>query len=155
MQLAGIQRTAVINTTVPTMLSLKNNNTLFMLMSSIMSQKRSTTSWTVFSQFPLLQKPWIQGVPSAKMSAESTGEQVSLMLDLQHLLQAFSTEIKDYSSKTRKRCSTYWRHTCNFACPGFHRRECISHPCICRVLDNQFRQPSEDCWGTRLNDRYM
>lgn len=34
----------------------------------------------------------MHGVPSAKISAESTGEQVSLMLDLQHLLQAFSTK---------------------------------------------------------------
>lgn len=51
-QLAGIQSKAVTRTTVPTMLSLRKSNTLLMLMSSMMSQKRSTTSWTVFSQCP-------------------------------------------------------------------------------------------------------
>lgn len=49
---AGIHSNAVTSTTVPTMLSRKNNNTLFMLISSIMSQNRSTTSWMVFSQLP-------------------------------------------------------------------------------------------------------
>lgn len=51
-QLAGIQIKAVMSTTTPTMLSRRKPNTLLILMSSIMSQNRSTTSWIVFSQTP-------------------------------------------------------------------------------------------------------
>lgn len=57
-------------------------------------QKICEVSLKICRIITLLQKPCIQGVPSARISAESTGEQVSLMLDLQHRLQAFSTERK-------------------------------------------------------------
>lgn len=90
------------------MLSLRNLSVLATFISSMISQKRSTTSCMVFSQTPcweirtpnkiflsndpykltLLQNPVMQGVPSGRTSGGSTGKQVSLMLMRQQRLQA-------------------------------------------------------------------
>ena len=71
-----------------TTLSRRKRRTLLILISSMISQNRSTTSWIVFSHIPLLQNPWMQGVPSGRMSGGSTAKHVSLIDIRQHLLQA-------------------------------------------------------------------
>merc|ERR1719481_2118705 len=58
-----------------------------MLMSSMKSHIL-TMSWFVFSQWPLLQNPWKQGVPSGRISTGATALQELLRFLLQHLLQA-------------------------------------------------------------------
>ena len=73
--------------TVPTTLSLRNLRKLLMLISSMKSQIR-TISWLVFSQVPLLQNPWKQGVPSGRMSTGATALQEELRLRRQQRLQA-------------------------------------------------------------------
>lgn len=108
---------AVSNMTVPTTLSRKKSNNLLMLISSMISQNRSTTSWTVFSQTPCnstlwrlhyfhtrnkntltesqvtsLQNPWIHGVPLGRISNGSTGLQESFKVVRQQRLHEFSTK---------------------------------------------------------------
>lgn len=111
---AGIHTIIETISTAPTRLSFSTAKTRLMLSSSTMSQKRSTISWTVFSHMPywkktkilneiilqealekrkltLLQNPWIQGVPSGRISKGSKGKQVSLRWYRQQRLQASET----------------------------------------------------------------
>merc|ERR1719397_720429 len=83
----GTQKRRDAMITVPTTLSLRNLRKLLMLISSMKSQIR-TISWLVFSQVPLLQNPWKQGVPSGRMSTGATALQEELRLRRQQRLQA-------------------------------------------------------------------